>query len=914
MTFPVCLCDGAGLLAPTNLPELNAIAYRIGDFVSFRQAVLTPLMQPATPQPLSLEQSLSVNGVPVWRTDGDGDLAVMIAEWFAYIADIVSFYNERIANEDYLRTAIAPGSVNNLIAILGYRPTPAIGARGQIAALLSPGPTFGGAPINLPQGLQFQSKPTPGLAPQIFELDAATSIATPDQLQVAPTPQLIGSVSIPTQIWTPFHDFEKLALAEAAESFAADFKGYVVTKSAASPAKKRVASKFEADIVLKDGIAPAEASDTLNLESEASLFTGSLLAGELSSGRYLLNTGESTLLLQGAVKSIDPGALLRLRQRDGSSGPWLTNVISTSIGPAPSGVGQQTELTVSFTGTPDDDLTAAETSLESASQTASLWSFFTPTFDDKTVHLSNLQKQIHPGDWVLFTATGDDPPSPQFVEIAAADDVIWDANTTSESAMTGPPFQSTTVTTTDPKTKAKTVTTTSPLPVPHTELALATSLPEAWKDAQGVKVVFGWTSVGTLLDQPYAPWSGSPLTLENIGSTPVPAWAQQAIQLQDSTGIGINAIASQASGGAAFALAAFAQTPPTLQPPFVALPNLLTVSRGKTVQNEVLGSGDQTQAGQDFQLSQSPVTYLQRGASYASTISLRVNGLPWKQVKSFYGQDPDATVFVTREDISGATHVMTGDGVNGARLPTAPNNVVATYRVGAGLASPPAGQLTQIAKLWPGLRAVLNPVAVGGGADPEPANQTRHYAPQSVLTFGRAVSVYDYQAIAAQAPSVVRAQAVWAWDDLGQRTKVKVYVGDTSQAVTAANASLVAASDPNRPVSATLATAIPVALVITLIITPGMDPVAITAGAQTALADPQVGLFGSWNLDVGQRVYRSQIEAASLSVQGAVAILSLAVSTASGTLKGAIFDPGEGNFFTLDPSDIDLTTEADPNG
>ena len=135
MTFPVCHCDGAELPAPTNLPELNAIAYRIGDFVSFRQAVLTPLMQPATPQPLPLEQSLSVNGFPVWRTDGDGDLAVMIAEWFAYIADIVSFYNERIANEEYLRTAIAPGSVNNLIAILGYRPTPAFGARGQITVV-----------------------------------------------------------------------------------------------------------------------------------------------------------------------------------------------------------------------------------------------------------------------------------------------------------------------------------------------------------------------------------------------------------------------------------------------------------------------------------------------------------------------------------------------------------------------------------------------------------------------------------------------------------------------------------------------------------------------------------------------------------------------------------------------------------
>ena len=907
MTFPVCRCDAAELPAPTNLPELNAIAYRVGDFVSFRQAVLTPLMQPAAPQPLPLEQTLSVKGIPVWRTDGDGDLAVMIAEWFAYVADVISFYNERIANEDYLRTAIAPGSVNNLIAILGYRPTPAIGARGQIAALLSPRPTFGGAPINLPKGLQFQSKPTPGLAPQIFELDAATSIAAPDQLQVAPAPQLIGSVAIASPILTPFHDIAHLALSEAAESFAADFKTYAVTKSAAS--------KFKADIVIKKRAASAQPPDSINLASTAALVSEGRLPSAFSSGEYLLSADDSTLLLQGAVKSIDPGAFLRLRRRDGSAGPWLTNVISSSIGPAPSGVGQQTQLTVSFTGTPDDDLTAAEASLESASQTASLWSYFATSIgDDDVVHLSSLQKQIQPGDWVLFTATGDDAPAPWFVEIAGSDDVIWDANATSQASQNGPPFQSATVTTTDPKTKAQTATTTNPLPVPHTELVLATPLPSSWGGAQGVKVAFGWTSVGTLLDQPYAPWSGSTLTLENIGPTPVPAWSQQQIQLQDSTGIGIDAVASQASSGSALALAAFAQTPHPLQPPFVALGNLLTISRGKTVLNELLGSGDPTHAGQDFQLSQSPVTYLQNGASYASTISLTVNRLPWTEVKSFYGQGPDTAVFVTREDSRGATHVMFGDGVNGARLPTGPNNVVATYRVGAGLASPPAGQLTQIAKPWPGLRAVLNPVAVGGGADAEPADQTRRYAPQSVLTFGRAVSVYDYQAIAAQAPGVIRAQAVWIWDDQRQRTLVKVYVGDTPQAATAASAALLAAGDPNRPVQATQATAIPVALTIALVFTPGMDPKTIAAAVTTALADPQVGLFGAWNLNVGQRVYRSQIEAATLGVLGAVAILSLTFSTSSSTLAGSIFDPGEGNFFTLDPSDINLTTEADPNG
>jgi len=125
---------------------------------------------------------------------------------------------------------------------------------------------------------------------------------------------------------------------------------------------------------------------------------------------------------------------------------------------------------------------------------------------------------------------------------------------------------------------------------------------------------------------------------------------------------------------------------------------------------------------------------------------------------------------------------------------------------------------------------------------------------------------------------------------------------------------LLAAGDPNRPVQATQATAIPVALTIALVFTPGMDPKTIAAAVTTALADPQVGLFGAWNLNVGQRVYRSQIEAATLGVLGAVAILSLTFSTSSSTLAGSIFDPGEGNFFTLDPSDINLTTEADPNG
>ena len=264
MTFPVCPCDGAERAPPVNLPGLSHIEYRVGTFADFRNAVLTPL---------SREQTLSVDGLPVWRTSGAGDLAVMTAEWFAYIADILTFYNERIANEDYLRTAVLPASVDNLIALLGYRPRPAIGATGALAALVSPGPSFGGAPVTLPKGLQFQSKPTPGQPPQIFELSQDTPIVAPDQYPAAPPPRLLGSVFTPVWRWTPYHAF--------------------------------------------------------------GLFSFSF------GGGAIVEQQKSTLLLQGAVKSINPGALMLLSLRDGSAGPWLAKVTATSVGPAPSGGGSR---------------------------------------------------------------------------------------------------------------------------------------------------------------------------------------------------------------------------------------------------------------------------------------------------------------------------------------------------------------------------------------------------------------------------------------------------------------------------------------------------------------------------------------------------------------------------------------------
>jgi uncharacterized phage protein gp47/JayE len=534
-----------------------------------------------------------------------------------------------------------------------------------------------------------------------------------------------------------------------------------------------------------------------------------------------------------------------------------------------------------------------------------LWSFFTGysiSSDGTTVHLASLARQIQPGDWVLFTSTSSSP-APALVQVASTRDVVWDANATA------PPSGPLTTTITTSSTGS---TTTNPIPIPHTVLTLDTAL-RGWSGVTAATVQFAWVSVGTLLNQPFTSWTGSPTSLLATSAQSFPAWSSQSILLQDATGLGIAASGSS-SGDGSLALGALPDPVPALQPPFLVLPNLLAVTCGKTVANEVLGSGDATNPAQDFQLSQSPVTYLSQGAGYASTIQLTVNKLPWTEVTSFFGQAADATVFVTREDNSGNTHVMFGDGVNGARLPSGVNNVIATYRVGAGAASPPAGKLTVIAKSYPGLRSVRNPVAVSGGSDPDRPDQIQRDAPRSVLAFGRAVSVFDYQALAAQVPGVTRASAVWGWNDARQRSLVTVYVGDDSGAAAAATKALAAVGDPNRPVQVKLATRIKVALRLTLLVTPGMDTTLIGAAVKTALTDTEVGLFGSWNMAIGQVVFDSQIETAVLGVAGAVAITALKFKADGAAEGGRLHNPGEGAFYTLDPKHVHLNMGANSNG
>jgi len=233
--------------------------------------------------------------------------------------------------------------------------------------------------------------------------------------------------------------------------------------------------------------------------------------------------------------------------------------------------------------------------------------------------------------------------------------------------------------------------------------------------------------------------------------------------------------------------------------------------------------------------------------------------------------------------------------------------VAATYRYGSGAASPPAGRLTTISQPQPNLASIRNPVAVSGGADPQAADDVRANAPASVFTFGRAVSAVDYEVVASQAPGVSRVAAYWTFDGTAQRTLVTVYVGDDQAAVASASAALAAADDPNRPVSVRRATPVELGLAATLVVAADREIPAVVAAATAAICDPADGLFSPARMAIGQRLYRSAIDAA-LMVPGVVAVHHLAVDGLGPVLAapGDFLDPGADSFFALAPGLVSI--------
>lgn len=142
-------------LIPSGLSDLPR---QIGLFPEFRDALLAAI--PGQP---------ALNG---WRARRQDDFGVMLLEMWAYCCDVLSFYDETIANECYVRTARQRASLRRLVGLLGYLPRPALAASVNLALLAD-----GRQPVSLPAGIAFRSSAFSGNAPQVFEMDEPAVLA-----------------------------------------------------------------------------------------------------------------------------------------------------------------------------------------------------------------------------------------------------------------------------------------------------------------------------------------------------------------------------------------------------------------------------------------------------------------------------------------------------------------------------------------------------------------------------------------------------------------------------------------------------------------------------------------------------------------------------------------------------------------
>lgn len=189
--------------------------------------------------------------------------------------------------------------------------------------------------------------------------------------------------------------------------------------------------------------------------------------------------------------------------------------------------------------------------------------------------------------------------------------------------------------------------------------------------------------------------------------------------------------------------------------------NVAGASHGETL-TQILGSGRADEKHQRFDLKQLPLTYRaaanELGAS--AELTLRVNDVAWKERSTLYGSAAADRAFALTTDEQQKLFTVFGDGHFGARLPTGVNNVRATYRKGLGASgNVRADTLTQLMTRPLGLKSAANPLAAEGGTDPEHESAARNSIPLTTRTLGRVVSVLDYEDFARAYSGIAKAQA-----------------------------------------------------------------------------------------------------------------------------------------------------------
>lgn len=193
--------------------------------------------------------------------------------------------------------------------------------------------------------------------------------------------------------------------------------------------------------------------------------------------------------------------------------------------------------------------------------------------------------------------------------------------------------------------------------------------------------------------------------------------------------------------------------------------NVAVATHGETVA-EVLGSGSSSVKHQTFTLKRPPLTFTaSSGASGSqSSLEVRVNGVLWSEASGLIDQAPASETYILQITDDGKTNVVFGDGEHGARLPSGVENVGAKYRTGIGSTGMvPAGKLTLLMTKPLGIGGVTNPLPASGAADPEGRDSARVNAPVAIMAMGRIVSLFDAEDFSRAFAGIGKAKSTSLW-------------------------------------------------------------------------------------------------------------------------------------------------------
>jgi Baseplate J-like protein len=764
-------CSGISVQTPqgqSNLPGLPAIAYRTGRWATFKESMLARLSSAEYPALAGL------------KTRENDDFGIALLDASSVMLDILTFYQERLANEIYLRTATQLQSLTELSRLIGYQPAPGVGSAVYLSFSLSSAPGLPTDPttmaITIPKGTQVQSVPAQGQAPQTFE----TSADIPGKSDWNALPVQTG---IP---WMPDKG---------------DFSVYL----------EGTATQLQpGDAILIVGDERREKGH--DNDSHWDIRTVTAVRAETERNRTYVTWSEG---LGDAVAKIPPASnnprFYALRQRASLFGYNAVN---------PMMLAESTHLGLGLDGLlgSDGDWNFG-TTYNGIHQTLALVSL---------VDLDAVYPKLTVGGWLALIvpdASASRSPSGfitlhlvNAVKSISRSDYGISAKITrlavDNASMLGWYYGATRLTSV--LTQSEELAATEQ-PLDHPLYGGYIDLNRVRLDLEAVQAVAVYgksqklqikTGVKQLTFNPDDN-SGSlelkpgelvtilePVNLPPESNGSIPDWATSSavptLRVLDASG---------RPGSLKAALANFTLVPASSKDPviqefaFVSSVSLETdhqyprtrlhlaaellncydrtattvnvnvglATQGMSV-SEIIANGSASTPNQKFSLKQKPLTFVQAPTPTGrlSTLEVTANSVAWAEVPSLYRQAPSAQVFATLNQTGGNTDILSGDGVEGSTLPTGQNNVQANYRIGSGLSgNVAAGSITTLLDRPLGVSGVNNPQSATGGQDGQSVADIRTNAPLSVLTLGRSVSITDYQNFAQGFSGITKACAIW---------------------------------------------------------------------------------------------------------------------------------------------------------